>query len=88
MNGVTRLLSGAMDYDTFVQTILLARQYETTILAAMSVVSNPTLDLIKFERLLDENREHVKAISEIGLDGKYTQDDEKRRPRKKSSSSF
>jgi TatD DNase family protein len=41
-------------------------------------VNSPTIDLTKFERLLDENREHVKAIGEIGLDGKYTQDTEKR----------
>jgi TatD DNase family protein len=82
-NGITRLLSNAMDYATSVDTIALAKRFGGTVLAAIglhpwSVVNSPTIDLTKFERLLDENREHVKAIGEIGLDGKYTQDTEKR----------
>lgn len=80
---VTRLLSNAVDYETSVRTISLAKQYEKTIVAAIglhpwTVVSNSTLDVAKFERLLDENKEHVKAIGEIGLDGKYTQDEQKK----------
>jgi TatD DNase family protein len=80
---VTRLLSNAVDYETSVRTISLAEQHEKTILAAIglhpwTVVSNPTSDLTKFERLLEENKEHVKAIGEIGLDGKYTQDKQKK----------
>ena len=45
-------------------------------------MSGRSLDLDKFELLLDENREHVKAIGEIGLDWKYTQDQEKRNRQK------
>jgi TatD DNase family protein len=72
-----------MDYATSVDTIALAKRFGGTVLAAIglhpwSVVNSPTIDLTEFERLLDENREHVKAIGEIGLDGKYTQDMEKR----------
>jgi TatD DNase family protein len=82
-HGVTRLFSSAVDYETSVRTVSLANQHEKTILAAIglhpwTVVSNPTFDLTKFERLIDENREHVKAIGEIGLDGRYTQDKQKR----------
>jgi len=86
-NKVTRLLANAVDYETSIQTISLAKQYETTVLAAVgihswTVVSQSPFDLAKFERLLDENREYVKAIGEIGLDGKYTQDEEKRNRQK------
>jgi TatD DNase family protein len=86
-NNVTRLLSNATDYDTSVETLSLAKQYGSKVLAAVGVhpwtiVSGQSLDLDKFELLLDENREHVKAIGEIGLDGKYTQDQEKRKRQK------
>jgi TatD DNase family protein len=82
-NKVIRLLSNAMDYDTSIETVSLAKQYESTVLAAVGVhpwtiVGGRSFDLNKFEPLLDENREHVRAIGEIGLDGKYTQDQEKR----------
>jgi TatD DNase family protein len=82
-HGVGRLFSSAVDYETSVRTVSLAKQHEKTILPAIglhpwTVVSNPTFDLTLFERLLDENRQHVKAIGEIGLDGKYTQDKQKR----------
>jgi TatD DNase family protein len=83
LHGVTHLLSSAVDYETSIRTIALAKKNEKTILAAIglhpwTVMSNPTYDLANFERLLDENREHVKAIGEIGLDGKYTQDKQER----------
>jgi TatD DNase family protein len=86
-NNVTRLLSNAVDYSTSVQTISLAKQHEGTVLAAVgihpsTVVSEAGYDLTRFERLIDENREYVKAIGEIGLDGKYTQDEEKKRRQK------
>lgn len=82
-NKVTRLLSNAMDYDTSIETVSLAKQYESTVLAAVgfhpwTIVSGRSFDLNKFEPLLDKNREHVRAIGEIGLDAKYTQDQEKR----------
>jgi TatD DNase family protein len=82
-HGVGRLFSTAVDYETSVRTISLAKQHEKTILPAIglhpwTVVSNPILDLTLFERLLDENRQRVKAIGEIGLDGKHTEDMQKR----------
>jgi TatD DNase family protein len=80
---VTRLLSNGVDYGSSVQTISVAKQYGGTVFAAVgvhpwAVVNKPELDLNRFERLLNENKDHVKAIGEIGLDGKYTQDEEKR----------
>jgi Tat protein secretion system quality control protein TatD with DNase activity len=36
-NKVTRLLANAVDYETSVQTISLAKQYETTVLAAVGL---------------------------------------------------
>lgn len=82
-NNVTRLLSNAVDYSTSVQTILLAKQYEGMVLAAVgihpsTVVGGAGYELAPFERLIDENTEYVKGIGEIGLDGKYTQDEEKK----------
>jgi TatD DNase family protein len=82
-HGVARLMSSAVDYETSVRTISLAKQYQETVLATIglhpwTVVGNPSFDLGKFEHLLNENKEHVKAIGEIGLDGKYTQDARKR----------
>jgi TatD DNase family protein len=78
-NEVARLLSNSMDYGSSIQTIALAKQHEPMVLAAVGVhpwtiVNSPNLDLDKFDRLLDDNRDSVKAIGEIGLDGKYTQD--------------
>jgi TatD DNase family protein len=78
-HGVRHLFSSAIDYETSVRTIALAKKYQKTVLPAiglhpLTVMMNPTFDLAKFERLLDENEGHVKAIGEIGLDGKYTQD--------------
>jgi TatD DNase family protein len=37
------------------------------------------IDLSAFDRLIEENRSHVKAVGEIGLDGKYSQDDDKKK---------
>jgi TatD DNase family protein len=83
-NNVYCLLSNAVDYKTSVQTISLAKQHEGTVLAAVgihpsTVVGEAGYELAPFEGLIDENREYVKAIGEIGLDGKYTQDEEKKR---------
>jgi TatD DNase family protein len=80
-NNVAYLLSNAMDYETSTQTIALAKRYPTRVLAAIGVhplTATRTSDyrLDNFERLVAENPESVKAIGEIGLDGKYTQDEE------------
>ena len=79
-NNVAYLLSNAVDYETSAQTIALAQRYPTKVLAAIGVhpsTATRTADceLDKFEKLIDDNAEYVKAIGEIGLDGKYTKDE-------------
>ncbi len=79
-NNVTYLLSNAMDFDTSTQTIALGRRYPGKVLAAIGVhpwtATNSTdYQLERFHQLVRENLDVVKAIGEIGLDGKYTQDD-------------
>ncbi len=69
-----------MDYDTSTQTIALATLYPAKVLAAIGVhpwtATNSTdYRLDRFEQLIQENQDKVKAIGEIGLDGKYTQDE-------------
>jgi len=79
-NNVSCLLSNATDYNTSLETIALAKHHSPQVFAAIGVhpwtASNTTsYELDKFEKLVDENKECVKAIGEIGLDGKYTQDE-------------
>ena len=81
---MTCLLSNAVDYNTSVRTISIAKEHERTVLAAVgihpsTVIGEAGYELAPFEGLIEENREYVKAIGEIGLDGKYTQDEEKKR---------
>ena len=84
-NKVASLLSNGMDYESSIKTMNLARQYEGTVIAAVGIhpwtVMNTRkpIDFGAFERLVEENRQHIKAIGEIGLDGKYTQDDDKKK---------
>ena len=84
-HNVSHILSNAVDYETSLQTITLAKQYPGRVLAAIgvhpsTVTFRPTdnLHLEKFDAAIAENSEYVKAIGEIGLDGKYTQDNEAR----------
>jgi TatD DNase family protein len=79
-NNVAYLLSNAVDYSTSLQTITLAKNYPRRVLAAIGVhpsVVTETADyqLNKFEELIEKNGEYVKAVGEIGLDGKYAQDE-------------
>jgi len=81
-NNVTRMLSNAIDYETSLRTISLAKNHKSMVIAAVglhpwTVVNNPAINLADFQSLIDENREYVAAIGEVGLDGKYTQDEEK-----------
>lgn len=84
-NRVANLLSNGMDYESSIRTVNLAKQYEGRVIAAVGVHpwtatnANEPVDLSAFERLIEENRQHVKAIGEIGLDGKYSQDDDKKK---------
>ena len=75
-NDISCVLSNATDYQTSLETIALAKRYEGTVLAAVGVhPSAATKDddphLEKFSALVDENKNWIKAIGEIGLDGKY-----------------
>lgn len=81
-NGISRLLSNGVDYETSLQTVSIAKQHANLVLAAVglhpwNVVNKGISDLSKFDALLEENRAYVSAIGEIGLDGKYTQDQKK-----------
>jgi TatD DNase family protein len=86
-NRVDCLLSNGMDYESSLQTIELSKRYDKVI-AAVGVHpwtvtnANAPLGLSAFEQLIQDNKKHVKAIGEIGLDGKYTQDDAKKQQQK------
>jgi TatD DNase family protein len=80
-HNVSMLLSNAVDYETSIQTIQLAKQYPGRVLAAVGVhpstvtfEPNRNLQLEKFEQTIKQDAEYISAIGEIGLDGKYTQD--------------
>ncbi len=79
-NNVAHLLSNAVDYNTSLQTITLAKNYPGKVLAAVGVHPSTATKAVdcqidKFEQLIENNGKHVKAVGEIGLDGKYTQDE-------------
>ena len=79
-HNVAYLLSNATDYSTSLQTVNLARQYPNRILAAVgvhpsTVTRTDDLHLEQFEKLIEEKSAWITAIGEIGLDGKYSQDD-------------
>jgi TatD DNase family protein len=83
-NNVSHLLSNAVDHETSLETISLAKRHESLILAAIGVhpsiatkISDCKLD--NFEKLLQENGNDVRAIGEIGLDGTYTQDPDRKK---------
>jgi TatD DNase family protein len=79
-HNVSHLLSNATDYETSLATINLAKLYPNKVLAAVGVhpstaTKTESFQLDKFATVLDENADWVRAIGEIGLDGKYTQDE-------------
>lgn len=79
-NKVAQLLSNATDYDTSTKTIALAKRYPSKVLAAIGVhpwtaTKSTKYQLDNFEQLIEENVDSVRAIGEIGLDGKYTHDE-------------
>jgi TatD DNase family protein len=74
------MLSNAVDYESSLETIRLAIQFPGCVLAAVGVhpftaTKSSALDLGKFGGTIDDNAGWIKAIGEIGLDGKYTQDE-------------
>lgn len=83
-SNVSHLLSNATDYQTSVQTLEIAAKYHPMVLAAVGVhpwTANTGADcqLDKFEELIKTNETLVEAIGEIGLDGKYPQNEQARR---------
>ena len=87
-NNVSHLLSNATDYQSSVQTLEIAAKYHPMVLAAIGVhpwTANSEADcqLDKFEGLIKANETLVEAIGEIGLDGKYPQNEQTRRRQQK-----
>lgn len=79
-HNVTKMLSNAVDYESSLATIRLAKQFPGRVLAAVgvhpfTVTKSSALDLDKFRGTIDDNAGWIRAIGEIGLDGKYTQDE-------------
>lgn len=79
-HNVSRMLSNATDYQSSLETIRLAREFPDRVLAAVgvhpsTVLQSDNLHLDKFGKMIDENSKSITAIGEIGLDGKYTQDE-------------
>ena len=80
---VQNLLSNATDFETSVKTISISRQHEGRVFAAIgihpwTIVQNIQQPVEKFEELIDSDKSHVSAIGEIGLDGQYSQDEDKK----------
>ena len=79
-HNVSQMLSNATDYQSSLETIRLAKEFPNRVLAAVgvhpfTVIESDNLHLDKFGRMIDENSRSITAIGEIGLDGKYTQDE-------------
>lgn len=86
-NSIDYLLSNGMDYQSSLRTVDLSKRYDKVIAAVgihpwTATNANTELDLGAFEQLIEDNKEQVKAIGEIGLDGQYTQDDAKKQQQK------
>lgn len=86
-SGVAYLLSNSMDYESSLRTVELSMRFDRVIAAVgihpwTVMNSNAELDLSKFDSLINENQKHIRAIGEIGLDGHYASDDEKKRRQK------
>jgi TatD DNase family protein len=74
------MLSNAVDYQTSLETIRIAKNSAGGVLAAVGVHPSATLEpvdlrLEDFAKMIYENADWINAIGEIGLDGKYTQNE-------------
>jgi TatD DNase family protein len=79
-HNVSQMLSNAVDYETSLETIKIAKSSSGRVLAAVGIHPSATLKrddlhLDEFEKMVDENADSISAIGEIGLDGKYSQDE-------------
>ncbi len=80
---VQNLLSNATDYETSLKTISISCQHEGRVFAAIgihpwTIIQNPQQPVEKFEELIEADKSHISAIGEIGLDGQYSQDEDKK----------
>src|SRR5208337_734802 len=80
---VQNLLSNATDYETSLKTISISRQHEGRVFAAIgihpwTIIQNVQQPVEKFEELIEAEKSHISAIGEIGLDGQYSQDEDKK----------
>ena len=80
-HNVSQMLSNATDYQSSLNTIDLAKKFPQRVLAAVgvhpsAVIESEHLHLQEFRAMIDANRESISAIGEIGLDGKYKQDEQ------------
>ena len=79
-HNVSQMLSNATDYQSSLETIRLAKLFPGRVLAAVgvhpfTVTKSNDLDLDKFGKTIDDSASWITALGEIGLDGKYTQDE-------------
>ena len=79
-HNVAHMLTNATNFESSLETIKLARQFPQRVLAAIgvhpsTVVQSEDLHLTEFGEMIEENAEWVTAVGEIGLDGKYSQDE-------------
>jgi len=79
-HNVSKMLSNAVDYKTSLETINIAKNSTGRVLAAVGVHPSATLEthdlhLDEFRKMVDLNPNSISAIGEIGLDGKYSQDE-------------
>ena len=77
------LLTNATDYNTSIETISISQKHKNRVFAAIgvhpwTVVQDQQQPLDKFEDLINIHKAHVAAIGEIGLDGQYSQDPDKK----------
>jgi len=81
IHGVAKMLTNATDYHSSLQTIGIAKSFPEQVLGAVGVhpsaiLQSENLHLPEFRKLIGENSSWITAIGEIGLDGKYTQDEQ------------
>jgi len=79
-HSISKMLSNATDYQSSLDTINLAKKSPHRALAAVGVHPSTVVECIglhleQFEHTISVNREWISAIGEIGLDGKYAQDE-------------
>jgi TatD DNase family protein len=83
-SNVRYLFSNSVDYNSSVETLILAKRYRGTVLAAVgvhpwTVVNKEDFQLGRFDGFIEDNAEYIAAVGEIGLDGQYSQSEQKKK---------